>query len=72
MKKNGCKKYTKTLTTKNINMKPKTNEEILDLITAVVNEHCNDDSSTPRSRMKHIQRILEEEYIHGSIYNDAK
>lgn len=53
-------------------MKPKTNEEILDLITAVVNEHCNDDPSTPRSHIKQIQRILEEEYIHGSIANDYK
>ena len=53
-------------------MKPKTHEEVLDLITAVVNDYCNNDPYTPRTHIKQIQRILEEEYIHGSIYNDVK
>ena len=54
-------------------MKPKTHEEVLDLITAVVNNYCNNDPlDTPRSHMKQIQRILEEEYMHGSLDNNYK
>ena len=54
------------------NITMKTHEEVLDLITAVVNNYCNNDPFTPRTYLKQIQTILEEEYIHGSIYNDYK
>jgi hypothetical protein len=53
-------------------MTPQTNEETLDQITAIVNNYCNNDPFSPRTHMKEIQRILEEHYINGSIYNDYK
>jgi hypothetical protein len=53
-------------------MTPQTNEETLDQITAIVNNYCNNDPYEPRTKIKQIQKILEEHYIHGSIYNDYK
>ena len=72
MKKNGYKKYTKNLTTKNITMTPQTNEETLDQITALLDGFINRRSMTSAMCISEITSLIEEHYINGSINNNYK
>ena len=72
MKKNGYKKYTKNLTTKNITMTPQTNEETLDQITALLDGFINRQSMTSAMCISEITNLIEEHYINGSIDNNYK
>lgn len=70
MKKNGYKKYMKTLIIKNTTMQ--TNEETLDQITALLDGFINRQSMTPTMCILQITNLIEEHYINGSISNDYK
>ena len=51
-----------------------TNEQILDNIVQIMDEYINIRylNSVPYSALDKIQRLLEENYIHGSLDNEYK